>query len=84
MQILGKRVGGIDDEGDIVLKAEHLHLGKFHRSGKAHTMCKLNVLHIATGGIVVDGARLVEHLSRHASLGCAAKYQNHTSPLRNK
>ena len=49
MQILRKRMCGIDDEGNAVFTTERLDLGNPHGSGKAHTVSKLDVLHIATG-----------------------------------
>ena len=78
VQVDGKRMGSINNQADAMFLAESDHLGHFHCTSDVDAVDKLDFLDIATGGIIVNGARFFEHLSRHAALSRSTEYQNHS------
>ena len=77
VQSLGKRVSRIDQHEDVMFAAKRFHAGRVHCSQNMDPMGEVDFLQVPLGGIVVNGARFIEHLSRHAALSRSTKQQYH-------
>ena len=77
VQLLGERVGGVDEEADAVLAAALNHLRNIHVTLQVHAVHQFNLLAVAAGGIVVAAARLLEHLHGLAALRRSSEDQYH-------
>ena len=77
VEVLGKRMGGIDDAADGVAPAEVAHLIRQHCPREAHAIVHLNILQITLRGVIEPLAGLFADIRCNASFGGSAKYQYH-------
>ena len=73
MQHLGKRMGGIDQEFDVMLLAENGHGGCVHGSADGNAMMERHLLLARLRAVVERAASLLKRLYRLAPLGRATK-----------
>ena len=77
VQHLGKGMGGINQEFDVMLLAESCHGGYIHRSADGNTVMERHVLLTRLRAVVECIASLFECFDGFAPLGGSAKNKNH-------
>ena len=77
MQHLGKRMGSVDKQPDLLLSTKCLHRLLIHRTREAGAMMAIHLLVRVARGIEIRTARLVGRLHSGAPLGRPPKDQDH-------
>ena len=77
MQHLGKRMGSVDKQPDLLLSTECLHRLLIHRTREAGAMMAIHLLVCVARGIEIGTARLIGRLHGGAPLGRPPKDQDH-------